>query len=174
MSYTTKEGSQRPADPIASGPALSTASAESRAALEPIDDGLFTVGPEGPHLIASRCLACGTLSFPAQSSCPRCTVADVQQQLLSTRGTLWSWTVQTVRPKSPPYAGNDDERSFIPFGVGYVELEDELRVESRLSVADPARLRIGMAMELVVEPFDRAGGLPVLLYSFRPVDEDRR
>ena len=41
----------------------------------------------------------------------------------------------------------------MPYGVGYVEFDGYLRVEGRLTEADPARLRIGMPMEVVaVEP----------------------
>jgi uncharacterized OB-fold protein len=93
------------------------------------------------------------------------------ERLLATRGVLWSWTVQSFRPKSPPYAG-DDENSFVPFGVGYVELPNELRVESRLRVPVAGSFRIGMEMELVVEPFAVAGGDPVLTYGFAPIGED--
>ena len=69
--------------------------------------------------------------------------------------------MQGFRPK-PPYAGPED---FEPYGVGYVELPGEVRVEARLTVADPGRLRIGMPMELVVVPFgDR------VTYAFAPAD----
>ncbi len=75
-----------------------------------------------------------------------------------------------LRPKSPPYAGPGDDRSFQPYAVGYVELPGEVRVEARLTESDPAKLKIGMAMELVVEPFATdAQGRPVLTYAFRPV-----
>jgi hypothetical protein len=38
-------------------------------------------------------------------------------------------------------------------------------VEARLTVADPARLRIGQPMELVIVPFGNR-----LTYAFAPVD----
>jgi uncharacterized OB-fold protein len=43
-----------------------------------------------------------------------------RERRLARRGTLWTWTIQCFRPKSPPYAG--DAESFEPYGVGYVEL----------------------------------------------------
>lgn len=64
-------------------------------------------------------------------------------------GTLWTFTIQGFPPKRPPYAGPEP---FEPYGVGYVDL-GEVKVESRLTVADPEVLRIGMPMQLVVEPF---------------------
>ena len=45
------------------------------------------------------------------------------------QGTLWTWTVQGFRPKSPPYEGTDE---FVPYPVGYVELAGEAKVESLL------------------------------------------
>ena len=46
-----------------------------------------------------------------------------------------------------------------------------MRVESRLSVNDPAALEIGMEMELVIERF-AAGedGSDRMIFVFRPVD----
>jgi uncharacterized OB-fold protein len=132
-----------------------------------IDDTVLTeVGGE-PRLIGSECTRCGVISFPAQSSCPRCASPEVRRRLLARRGALWSWTIQCFPPKSPPYAVADPE-SFAPYGVGYVELAGEVRVESLLTVPDPSRLRIGMPMELTLIP---APGMAngVLTYAFAPV-----
>jgi uncharacterized OB-fold protein len=115
--------------------------------------------PEAPVLLGSACRACGTVTFPRQASCPRCTSTDVGEHQLARRGTLWSWTIQRFRPKSPPYVGPEE---FEPYGVGYVELPGEVRVETRLTEADPARLRIGMPMELTLI----ADGA----FAFRPLE----
>src|SRR5207244_12716509 len=101
----------------------------------------------------SRGDACGVVTFPSRASRPSCTSTDVRDAELSSRGTLWTWTIQRFRPKSPPYAGRDTPETFEPYGVGYVELAGEVRVESRLTVNDPQRLRIGMPMQLVIVPF---------------------
>ena len=132
---------------------------------EPVAPGLFTWPAEEPRLIGSRCHDCGAVTFPARGSCPACTSLAVEERLLGRTGTLWSWTVQRFRPKAP-YAGPDE---FEPYGVGYVELPGEVRVEARLTVADPDRLRIGMPMELVVVPWgDR------VTYAFAPREGDER
>jgi uncharacterized OB-fold protein len=129
--------------------------------VEPVAEGLFTWPADEPRLIGSRCLDCGVVTFPAQGSCPACTSVAVEKRLLGRTGTLYTWTVQGFRPKAP-YAG--PVGGFEPYGVGYVELPGEVRVEARLTVADPTRLRIGMPMELVVVPFgDR------VTYAFAPV-----
>ena len=133
----------------------------------PVAEGLLAGSAEAPVLVGSECRRCGVVAFPRQASCAACTSRDVQERRLARRGTLWTWTIQCFRPKSPPYAAAAED--FEPFGVGYVELPGELRVEARLTEADPARLRIGMRMELVLVPAPGDGG--ALTYAFRPVEE---
>ena len=114
--------------------------------------------PSEPVLLGSECRACGTVSFPRQNACPRCTSTDVTERRLARRGALWSWTIQRFRPKSPPYTGPEE---FEPYGVGCVELPGEVRVEARLTESDPSKLQIGMAMELTL--------IPEATFAFRPV-----
>lgn len=136
----------------------------------PVAEGLFTWPSDEPRLLGSRCTGCGTVTFPTQGSCPRCTGEDTVEEVLGRRGTLWSWTIQGFPPKSPPYTGSADPDSFEPYGVGYVELPGQVKVEARLTTADPDVLRIGMDMELVVVPFrtDEAGN-EVVTFAFAPV-----
>ena len=132
-----------------------------------VADGLLTGSAEAPELIGSQCRRCGVVAFPRQSSCAACTSSDVGERRLARRGTLWTWTIQCFPPKSPPYGGSADD--FEPFGVGYIELPGEVRVEARLTEADPARLRIGMPMELTLIP--TPGGNGAVTYAFGPVEE---
>jgi uncharacterized protein len=138
----------------------------SGGSVTPVAEGLFTIAAGLPRLIGSQCANCAVVAFPKQASCPRCTSLDVAERLLARHGTLWSWTIQCFAPKSPPYAGDPD--AFQPFGVGYIELPGEVRVEARLTEADPRRLRIGMPMELTLIP--APGGRTT--YAFRAVEED--
>jgi uncharacterized OB-fold protein len=134
--------------------------------LRPIAERLFTWPSDTPQLIGSRCNRCGTVAFPAQDGCARCTAADSSEHLLAREGTLWTWTVQGFRPKSPPYVGPAE---FVPFPLGYVELPGEVKVETRLVDVDPADLRIGMPMELAIVPFETESGDAVLTFAFRPI-----
>lgn len=132
-------------------------------------EGLFTWPADSPQLIASRCLDCRELCFPQQSSCPACTGRRTEPVTLSRRGTLWTWTIQHFPPPLP-FAGDTNRDAFQPFGVGYVELPEGIRIEGRLTECDPARLRIGQAMELDLEPFRFAAqGVEKLIYVWRPV-----
>ena len=137
----------------------------------PIAAGLFTVADGPARLIGTQCARCGTIAFPSQPSCPKCTSVDVTQRLLARHGTLWSWTIQCFPPKSPPYAV-DDPGAFEPYGLGYIELPGEVRVEARLTEADPDRLRIGMPMELTLVPAPGGETQGVVTYAFRPVAEE--
>lgn len=137
----------------------------------PIAEHLFTWPTDQPQLIGSRCSDCGVVTFPSQGSCPKCTSQSVTEALLPRRGTLWTFTTQEFLPKTPPYAGTESAEDFTPYGVGYVELPDHVMVESRLTESDPHRLRIGMPMELVIEPFrSDAAGDEVMSFAFRPVE----
>jgi uncharacterized protein len=132
-----------------------------------IAEGLFTWPADDPQLIGSTCGQCGTTTFPRQQSCPRCTSTDVTERLLARRGTLWTWTVQGFRPKSPPYEGSEE---FVPYPVGYVELAGEAKVESLLVDVPIDDLHIGMEMELVIVPFHSAvTGEDAVTFAFRPV-----
>jgi len=141
----------------------------------PVAEGIFTWPAEskgiGPQLIGSRCGDCGIVTFPVQDSCPRCASIAMAEHLLPRRGRLWAWTTQEFPPPSPPYAGAGG-RDFVPFGVGYVELPDEVKVETRLTESDPDALATGMEMELVLVPFRTDDdGNEVMTFAFRPVEE---
>ncbi len=134
----------------------------------PVEEGLFTWPSDDPQLIGSRCTACGLVTFPAQGSCARCASTDMEERLLPRRGRLWAWTTQDFPPPSPPYAGAGDD-GFVPFGLGYVDL-DEVKVETRLTEAAPERLAHGMEMQLVVVPFRTDDdGNEVVSFAFQPV-----
>jgi uncharacterized OB-fold protein len=136
----------------------------------PVADGLFTWPADQPQLIGSQCTECGIITFPTQDSCPRCATTAMEEHLLARRGTLWAWTTQDFPPPSPPYAGPTGD-AFVPYGVGYVELPGEVKVETRLTEAGPDVLRLGMEMELVVVPFRiDDDGNEVVTFAFRPVD----
>ena len=133
----------------------------------PVADGLFTWPSATPQLIGGHCTECSGWHFPVQANCPHCAGRAIARTPLSRRGTLWTWTLQTFAPPVPPYRGPVE--NFVPFGVGYVELPEGLRVQGRLTVNDAARLKIGMTMELILEPWRvDEQGRQVMGFAFAP------
>ena len=124
-----------------------------------------------PSLIGSRCADCGEVYFPSAASCTRCLGTRLAPHSLGSAGVLWSWTVQGFLPK-PPYNSGETADSFRPYGVGYVEMASGIKVESRLTLADPASLRIGMPMALTIVPYGLSeNGEQVTTFAFEPADE---
>lgn len=118
-------------------------------------DGLYRVGDDGVHLIASRSSRSQFLVFPAEPG---------QETVeLGTFGTLYTWTTQEFPPPSPPAIHEDEFRSY---GVGYVEFPEGILVEGRLTTCEPADLTIGGPMRVVTVPF--AGGET---FAFSPSTE---
>jgi uncharacterized OB-fold protein len=135
---------------------------------KPIAD-VFTWPADEPQLIGSRCADCGAVTFPAQSRCPRCSRTDMAELALPRRGTLVSWTTQGFPPKFP-YMGDPKASTFEPFGVGLVQLDEVVRVESRLTENDPEKLDFGMEVELRIVPFyTDADGDEIMTFAFAPM-----
>ncbi len=137
----------------------------------PVAEGVFTWPSDDPRLLGGRCVDCDAHSFPKTSGCSRCTSTNIEEVELAARGTLWTWTVQGFPPKAPPYMGETDPAKFEPFGVGYVELPGQVKVEARLTEADPDKLEIGMEMEMTIVALGtNEDGDEVVTYAFAPVD----
>lgn len=126
--------------------------------MEAIAEGLFT-DEASPRLIGGRNRETGRIVFP-------CPANDRFEPVpLSRTGTLWSYTIQRFRPKSPPYKGPE---AFTPFPVAYIELPGETIVEARLTDVDFDAIEIGMPLEFAPTPLDPDAADSVLIPAFRP------
>ncbi len=135
----------------------------------PFAEDVFTWPADDPQLIGARCPGCSAVTFPEQSSCPRCGSLEMQRHLLPRTGTLWTFTIQGFLPKEPYDSGETDE-TFKPFGVGLVQLGDEVKVEARLTEGDANKLEIGMDLRLAIVPFRTdPDGTEIMTYAFEPV-----
>ncbi len=133
--------------------------------MQPVREGLFRACDDGTaRLLGGRCGECQRVHFPRGETCPYCSAEDCSDAELGPRGTLWLYT--SVLRAPPGYRGD------VPFGFGIVELEQGARVISRLTEADPARLRRGQSMRLVVDRLHNdEDGNPVSTYAFAPEGE---
>jgi uncharacterized protein len=111
----------------------------------PVHEGLFDVDDDGTiRLIGGYSPTSGQFHFPLNETCPYSGATDVERVTLSPDATLWAWTSVTAAP--PGYEGT------VPYGFGIVELtEQRLRIVTRLTEPDPARLTFGQPMTLVAE-----------------------
>jgi uncharacterized OB-fold protein len=130
---------------------------------------VFTWPADDPQLLGGKCRDCGAITFPVQARCPRCGTETMAEIPLPTRGTLVSWTTQEF-PPSVPYMGDSTGKSFEPYGVGLVQLDDVVRVESRLTECDPQKLDFGMDVALRIVPFyvDDEGN-EIMTFAFAPI-----
>lgn len=87
------------------------------------------------RLLATRCDACGRLSFPPRRQCPNCRNRSTVWRELDGTGVLYSLTRIHAAPKT--FA------SEIPYWVGVIDLDEGVRVVTRMlgeaSFADIAR-----------------------------------
>lgn len=130
-------------------------------AARPIADNLVTDEPE-PRLIGGKDRSTGRIVFPYPSGGE---AARYEPVALSRTGTVWSWTVQRFRPKSPPYAG---PAAFAPYVMAYVELPGETIVASRLVDIEPEAVTIGMAVEMTMASLDPQAPDGPAIPVFRP------
>ena len=125
----------------------------------PIAAELFKLAPS-LRLIGGRNRTTGKIEFPLPADADAFEAVELPNQ-----GLLWSYTVQRIEPKSPPYHADGP---FEPFAVGYVELAGALIVESRLVEVPFHELRIGLPMELTTFALRTDSQGAILMYAFRP------
>ena len=136
----------------------------------PAIQGWHTMDADAPHLIGSRCLACGTYAFPKQDfycKNPACESSEFEDAQLSRTGTIWSYTNACYKPPEPFVA--DDP--FVPYAIAAVQLEKEQmtvlgQVVKGTSVDD---LKVGMAMELVLETLHEDEADTKVTWKWKPV-----
>ena len=114
------------------------------------------------RLRGSRCPACDEVFYPRRLVCAKCLNEGTDDVLLSTRGTLHTWTWVHV----PLFAKADAEVS--EYAVGQVDLPEGPRVQAIL-MGTPGDFSIGMQLELGLETLRRdADGNDVVIYRFVP------
>jgi uncharacterized OB-fold protein len=131
-------------------------------------EGWYTLEPQ-PHLIGSRCRACGTYFFPRLSSyCrnPVCEGSAFDEVKLSRTGRIWSYTNACYAPP-PPFVA---PQPFVPFAIAAVELEAERMIVLGQVAAgiDVSQLKVGMPVELVLETLYSEGGQDKLVWKWKP------
>jgi uncharacterized OB-fold protein len=110
------------------------------------------------ELQIQACRACGTYLFFPRALCPRCFAADLEWRRVSGRGTLHTFTIVERGQRGFPLA--------TPYVLAVVELAEGPRMMTNLVgiEPDPAKIRIGMPVEVVFDDVTPEVTLP----RFRP------
>jgi len=130
-------------------------------------NNIYVENPDGKaRIIAGKNRDTGKFVFPMPGGAQK---SDYERVELPSSGTLWTYTVQRIPPKNPPFLGINSPEEYEPFAVGYVRLGDEAMIEGRI-IGDPERLKIGMPMDCVTVSFPTEEGTPMRTYAFEPAD----
>jgi uncharacterized OB-fold protein len=97
------------------------------------------------EFLATRCTACAKRTFPPKPFCPHCWHEAPEWVPLSPLGTVYSSTVMHAVPAL--------FRHEAPYRVGIVDLDDGLRIATRLLGIDRG-FGIGARIELVVLAYE--------------------
>jgi uncharacterized OB-fold protein len=120
------------------------------------DNAFFWEGVQQGRLLFQRCTGCGRLQHPPGPMCPACHGLEWDLVESSGRGQVYSFVV-AHHPPIPPFE--------YPNAVVLVELEEGTRLVSNLLGVDPAKIEIGMPVEVEFTEVDPDLVLPL----FRPV-----
>jgi uncharacterized protein len=88
----------------------------------------------------TRCAKCNKASFPPKKICPHCWTEDVRWEVITTKGTLYSWT--------RVHAGPAIFEADLPYSVGIVDLDIGVRLACPL-VGDSVDWACGIRTDLV-------------------------
>ncbi len=135
----------------------------------PIREDLFTTPLDDlkqVRLKGSRCRDCGEVFMGKAITCAHCSGENMEEIVLSNRGTLWTYTLIQYQPPGE-YKG--PVNPFVPFAEGLVELPDGIRIVAPIKECSLDAVKIGMPLELVIhEFFQDEDGNQVVAFYFKP------
>lgn len=119
-----------------------------------------------PRLIASKCTSCGEVFFPKKEKnwCVHCNQTYLEETALSRKGKIGTFSVVLQQPGGGFYKGP------VPYSYGCVELDDGILIETLFSTDNFDDLKVGMAVELVIEKlYEDDDGNEVETFKFQPL-----
>jgi uncharacterized OB-fold protein len=90
--------------------------------------------------VTTKCRACGEVSFPPQTDCPRCMSGDAEWISMGTEAELLTFTYVMVTPTS--FVKDD------PYIVAVGKLKDGLKVLAWVEGSDVHKLKPGASLRL--------------------------
>ena len=123
----------------------------------------FWKSSKNHSLMIQKCGGCGSLIFYPRKRCPECWSSELGWQKSSGRGAVYTFSI--VRDMVEPKFVSD-----LPYVLAMVELEESIRMMTRIVECDPELVQIGMEVEVVFDDITDRHALPL----FRPADESLR
>ncbi len=123
----------------------------------------FWAATKKHSLLIQKCSSCTKLIFYPRKRCPYCWSSDLGWQQASGKAKVNTFTI--VRDMVEPKFMAD-----LPYVLAMVDLEEKIRMMTRIVECDPEVVKIGMDVEVVFEDITNQHALPL----FRPKDESLR
>ena len=141
-----------------------TPTAAGNATLKPLREGMFkpvSKLDEPAHLIGGRCRDCGETFFPKRAFCAACCSGNQEDIEFKNTGTIDTFTV--VYQQLPGSA------MVPPYAIVRVALDDGPGVQTVATNCDPASLKIGDRVKLVVHKvMDDPAGTTIVSFMAQP------
>ncbi|OAO04864.1 hypothetical protein A8B75_06910 [Sphingomonadales bacterium EhC05] len=120
---------------------------------DPVEQEFWDRCQDG-NLYFQRCSECDTFRHLPRYMCAKCGSPEFSWEQSSGMGTLFSWTI-THQALHPAFAGD------IPFIAAVVELDEGVRMATRLVDCDHDKLELDLPVELDFETISTDFRLPV-------------
>lgn len=125
---------------------------------ELIREDLFKETPEGIVLVGNKCTACGSAFFPKVDFCTQCLNREMEEFVLSKRGTLYAHSITRVPVGRYP----------IPHAIGMITMPEKVRITAPLIMGDK-EFKIGDEMEMEITTLWSEEDRDVIGYKFKAV-----
>lgn len=106
------------------------------------------------QLVLPWCTSCQRPFWYPRPACPRCLGSDIEWRAASGRGEVYAVTV-VHRAQNPLMADR------APYPVVLVDLEEGVRMMSNVVGVEPARVQVGMPVQLTWEELSDGRNLPL-------------
>jgi len=117
------------------------------ATVDPVDAEFWKLCQDSV-LRFQQCSHCDTWRFLPRYMCAKCSSPDYEWKPSGGRGRIFSWTV-TYQPFHPAFARD------VPYIAAVVELEEGVRMATRLLDCDPEAVELDMPVVLVFKVYRR-------------------
>jgi 3-hydroxy-3-methylglutaryl CoA synthase len=112
------------------------------------------------QLYGTRCKKCGTFAYPRRRICLKCSAKDEYEDAkLPRKGKIYTLAKDYLFPNPDP-----------PTVMAVVDMEGGGRFYGQMTDCDPARVTIGMPVELTFRKFHQGEGFYNYFWKLRPTD----